>query len=434
MSRVSRTGYCLCILTITTWLIQFKLHHLSTPHITLQKPVPSHPHIIFILADDLGWNDVGFHGMNQIPTPNIDALAYSGVILHNYYTLHVCSPSRGALLTGMHPIHLGLQDSLLGSMTPSGLPLAFKLLPEYLKGDLGYATHIMGKWHLGAHRSMYTPIFRGFDSHVGFWHGQEDYFNHTSRAEHKGSRGYDFRRDMNISFSDDGKYVTDIITKESIKIIQNHNSARPLFLLVSHAAVHTPVQAHVSVTEQFSYINCSPAWHNKRQVFAAQLKSLDESVGHIVQVLQQEMMLENSIIVFSTDNGGAGDKYHGAVGSNFPLRGMKSGLFEGGIRGVGAVWSPLIQNQARISSEMMTIYDWLPTLYSAAGGQFTELPKMDGVDLWPAISKQQVSPRKIILHNSSSSKKVYALRVQNYKMAKITHKGNRGFNFWRSVH
>lgn len=138
------------------------------------------PHIIVIVADDLGWNDVGFHGSNQIPTPNIDALAYSGIILQNYYVNPICTPSRSALMTGLHPIHTGMQSGVLVGAAPYGLPLKHKILPQFLN-DLGYKSIAVGKWHLGSHSANYTPVNRGFDSHVGYWTGHEDYYDHTAQ-------------------------------------------------------------------------------------------------------------------------------------------------------------------------------------------------------------------------------------------------------------
>lgn len=149
-----------------------------------------------------GWNDVGFHGSGQIPTPNIDALAYSGLLLDKYYVTPICTPSRSALMTGKYPIHIGMHHGvninriysllelnslsydiqILKGAEPRGLPLNEKILPEYLQ-DLGYSTHIVGKWHLGFYKKEYTPTYRGFNSHVGYWSGHHDYFDHTAVEE-----------------------------------------------------------------------------------------------------------------------------------------------------------------------------------------------------------------------------------------------------------
>lgn len=136
------------------------------------------PNIIVIVADDLGWNDVGFHGSNEVKTPNIDALAYDGQILNNYYVNPICSPSRSALMTGMYPIHTGLQHGVIGMGQDRGIPLNFTLLPEFLH-NLGYQSHAVGKWHLGYSRAEYLPTKRGFGSHYGYWAGMQDYYSHT---------------------------------------------------------------------------------------------------------------------------------------------------------------------------------------------------------------------------------------------------------------
>lgn len=127
-----------------------------------------------------GFNDVSFHGSSQIPTPNIDALAISGVILNSYYVSPICTPSRTAIFSGRHPIHTGMQHNVIYGTTPYGFPLQYKILPEYLK-ELGYSTHLVGKWHMGHFRRKYTPTCRGFDSHYGHWTGHKDYYDNTAQ-------------------------------------------------------------------------------------------------------------------------------------------------------------------------------------------------------------------------------------------------------------
>ncbi|KAK6642048.1 hypothetical protein RUM44_013771 [Polyplax serrata] len=377
------------------------------------------PHIIFILADDLGWNDVGFHGSGEIPTPNIDALAYNGLILNNYYVLPVCTPSRSALMTGRHPIHNGMQHRVLFGMETRGLPLSEKLLPEYLQ-KLGYSTHIVGKWHLGFYRKEYTPTYRGFESHIGFWTGHQDYYDHT--AEEERLWGLDMRQGMYPAWHFHGRYSTHVYTSESVRIIKNYNSTKPLFLYVSHAAVHSgnkynPLPAPDSTVDKLDYIR-----NYNRRKFAAMVNELDTSVGKIITALKDAKMLRNSIIVFSTDNGGPANGLNYNAASNWPLRGVKNTLWEGGVRGVAVMWTHKIgQGSIRLSKQMMHISDWLPTLYAAAGGDVRDLgDKLDGYNMWDALGKEQPSPRAEVLHNIDDIFANAALTVNDWKLVKGT--------------
>ncbi|KAK9297061.1 hypothetical protein QLX08_009083 [Tetragonisca angustula] len=353
------------------------------------------PHIVFILADDLGWNDVGFHGSGQIPTPNIDALAYSGLLLDRYYVTPICTPSRSALMTGKHPIHTGMQHGVLKCAEPRGLPLHEKLLPEYLR-ELGYSTHIVGKWHLGFYTKEYTPTYRGFDSHLGFWSGHHDYFDHS--AVESPYWGLDMRRGLDPAWDLHGQYSTDVFTKEAVRLIDNHNTSRPMFLYLAHAAVHSgnpynPLPAPDQDVSKFTTI-----FNYDRRRFAGMLSKLDESVGHVVEALRKRGMLKDSIIVFSTDNGGPPAGFNLNAASNWPLRGTKNTLWEGGVRGAGLIWSPKLVRPGRVSRQLLHISDWLPTLVTAAGGNPSNL-SIDGLDLWYALSEDTESPRKMVLHN-----------------------------------
>ncbi|XP_059093885.1 arylsulfatase B-like isoform X1 [Tigriopus californicus] len=385
------------------------------------------PHIIMIVADDLGWNDVGFHGSNQIPTPNIDALAYSGTILHNYYVNPICTPSRSALMTGLHPIHTGLQSGVLVGAAPYALPLSHKLMPEFLASHLGYATHGVGKWHLGSHRAAYTPTKRGFLSHVGYWTGHEDYYDHTAQELYQpvNGWGYDFRRNMSVAWEDFGNYATDIFTNEALDVIHHHNVSQPLFLYLAHLAVHSantyqPLQAPSEVVEKFSYIS-----DKNRRTFAGMLYKLDESVGRVVKLLQDRQMLQDSIIVFTTDNGGPAGGFDVNWASNWPLRGVKDTLWEGGVRGAGFIWSPLLKMKSRVSNQMMNIQDWLPTLYKGAGGNPNDLPMLDGMNLWDSLSEDSASPRNLMLHNIDDKRSIASLRVAEWKFTRGSSYGGK---------
>nr|CAD7439586.1 unnamed protein product [Timema bartmani] len=383
------------------------------------------PHIIFILADDYGWNDVGFHGSNQIPTPNIDALAYSGVILHNYYVLPVCTPSRAALMTGRHPIHNGMQHEVLYAQCPWGLPLSEKLLPEYLK-EMNYSTRMVGKWHLGHFKAVYTPTYRGFDSHYGYWVGHQDYYDHTSQ-ENPLYWGYDMRHGVNnVSWSSYGRYTTDLFSEEAVRIIQDHDDSQPLFLYLAHLATHSgnpymPLQAPAEVVHQFDYIN-----DTRRRTFAGMVSKLDESVGMVVSALKEKGMLDNSVIVFSTDNGGPTNGFDNNVASNWPLRGVKDTIWEGAIRGVGLVWSPLIPGPSRVANHLMHIQDWLPTLLGAANYTGDSLTGLDGQNMWPTITQNETQPYDDLLLQIDNIRQFAALRSGDWKLIKgNTYNGNQ---------
>ncbi|XP_056639483.1 arylsulfatase J isoform X2 [Diorhabda sublineata] len=375
------------------------------------------PNIIFILADDLGWNDVGFHGSNQIPTPNIDALAYSGIILQNYYVNPICTPSRSALMTGKHPIHTGMQHTVLYGAEARGLPLNEKLLPQYLN-DLGYDSYIVGKWHLGSYKREYTPLYRGFKSHIGFWTGHHDYNEHT--AVEKPGWGLDMRRNLSVAYDLHGNYSTDIFTQESVRIIHEHDSNKPFFLYIAHAAVHSgnpynPLPAPDNLIKTFTDIDD----YNRRR-FAAILTKLDDSVGAVVKALYDSGKLENSIIIFSSDNGGPAAGFNLNAASNFPLRGVKNTLWEGGVRAAGLLWSPLLEKPHRIAKQSMHIVDWLPTIIDAAGGNSRHICNIDGITQWNALSKDTPSIRKEILHNIDDIYGNSAITVGPWKLLQGT--------------
>lgn len=375
----------------------------------------SKPNIVVIVADDLGWDDVSFHGSRQIPTPNIDALAFGGIILNNYYVSPICTPSRSALMTGRHPIHTGLQHSVIVGSEPYGLGLNETIMPQYFK-QLGYATRMVGKWHLGFFAKEYTPLYRGFDSHFGYWLGAEDYFSHNAWAT-KDENGLDFRRDMEV-YNDSGKYSTEEFTKEAVSVIENHDTSKPLFLYLAHQAVHSanpgdPIQAPQKYIDRFGYIK-----NEHRRKFAGVVSALDDSIGNLTLALYDKGILNNTIIVFTTDNGGPAAGFDMNYASNWPLKGVKATIWEGGVRGVGFAWSQLFNPDARerVSKDMIHICDWLPTLYRAAGGDPTTLKNSDGMDVWDTLSKSKPSPRTEILHNIDPVVGQGAIRVGDMKL------------------
>ncbi|XP_065206165.1 arylsulfatase B-like [Planococcus citri] len=381
--------------------------------------------VVVIVADDLGWNDVSFHGSNQFLTPNIDALAYSGVILHNYYVLPLCSPSRSAFMTGVHPIHSGMYHRVLLANTPYGLPLDLKILPQYLK-EYGYKTRAVGKWHLGHYKKVYTPTYRGFDSHFGYWTSHEDYYHHDE-IDLMSTKGYDFRRGMNTTWNHDGQYATDLFTQESVDIISSHNTSEPLFLYLAHLACHSanprqPLQAPPEIIEKFSYIK-----NKQRRIFAAMVWKLDESVGKVVQALADKNMLEDTIIIFTTDNGGPAAGFNQNQASNWPLRGVKDTIWEGGVRGASFVWSADLPH-SKVSNALMHIQDWLPTILGAVDENVeknsTLLEGLDGRNMWPVLKGDKDSEYDELIIQRDLVRGISALRKNNWKVVKgNTYKG-----------
>lgn len=345
--------------------------------------------------------------MEQIPTPNIDALALSGIALNNYYVQPLCTPSRAALMTGKYPIHTGMQQYVIKASEPYGVSLSEKFLPQYL-GEEGYATHAVGKWHLGSFKEAYTPLKRGFETYYGFWKGKKDYYSYINLASHE-MWGYDLRNMMKVAHGDFGRYSTDLFTEHAVDIIENHNVSRPLFLYLAHQAVHAgnkydPIQAPDRLVNKFWHIK-----NSKRRKFAGMLSKLDESVGRVVSALQRRSMFKDSIIVFTTDNGGAAAGYDKNAASNWPLRGVKSTLWQGGVRGAGFVWSLLLNKRSYVYPGLIHITDLFPTLYSMAGGDTNHLENIDGVNMWPALNGNLSSPRQEVLLNIDGQNKYSAL-------------------------
>ncbi|XP_068081821.1 arylsulfatase B [Anabrus simplex] len=369
------------------------------------------------MENTLGWNDVSFHGSDQIPTPNIDALAYNGIILNNHYVQAICTPSRSALMTGRYPIHTGMQGYPILAAEPRGLPDG-KILPQYLK-ELGYVTRAIGKWHLGFHRKELTPTFRGFDSHMGYWSGFVSYYDYILQDTYSEGEfsGFDLRRNLTSAWDLVGRYATDVFTDEAVRLIQNHDVRDPLFLYMAHLAPHAGnkgklLEAPQSVINKFNYI----ADPNRRS-YAAMVSKLDESVGRVVQALQRRNMLQTSIIIFLSDNGAPTVGVFRNWGSNWPLRGVKETLWEGGVKGLGLIWSPILHQVPRVSHQLMHITDWLPTLYSAAGGDASQMDStLDGVDQWESLVYNLVSRREEVLVNIDEKARNAAIRLHNWKL------------------
>ncbi|XP_049275425.1 arylsulfatase B [Rhipicephalus sanguineus] len=342
----------------------------------------------------------------------MDALASMSVVLNNYYVQQECTPSRASLMTGLFPIHHGLHYPLMPAST-SGLPLQMKLLPEHLK-DLGYETHMVGKWHLGYSSFNATPTRRGFDSFYGYLNGFNDYYQHL--LEYGDHKGLDFWNNTEPLPLEDDTYATTRFAERARSIIRNRDKSKPMFLYLAEQATHSaysPVslQAPDANVEKFTYIG-----DQNRAIYAGMVDALDQSIGSLMEALEEAGMLSNTLLVFSADNGalpyGPGQNY----GFNWPLRGTKLSLWEGSLRAAAFVWSPLLDNSPRVSTDLMHVSDWLPTLYSAAGGDIEGLGNIDGVDMWQALHMVGLSPRTELLHDIDADAGTAAIRYEDYKL------------------
>ncbi|XP_065297104.1 arylsulfatase B-like isoform X2 [Dermacentor albipictus] len=373
------------------------------------------PNIVMILADDLGWHDVSYHGSDQIPTPNIDVLAMDGVVLANNYVQPLCTPSRAALLTGYYPIHTGTQHSSFRSADPAGLDPDLKLLPEYLK-DLGYSTHMVGKWHLGFSKEEYTPTSRGFDTFYGVYNGEVDYWTHFSRDPALDLSGHALKANRRPLLEEMGRYLTALFVKEAAAIIGSRNSSKPFFLYFAPTAVHCgglndSLQAPKEYVAKYAYLG-----DYDRQVFAGSLAELDNAVGAIVEALYKGGLLNNTVIAFSTDNGGAPVGFSRNTSPNWPLRGSKGTVAEGGVRGPGFLWTPRLATRAKATKQLFHITDWLPTFYAAAGGNMKNVPQIDGVNQWQSLTLGAPWPRKEVLYNIDPVWGQSAIRGERFKI------------------
>ncbi|NXN83165.1 ARSI Arylsulfatase, partial [Bombycilla garrulus] len=355
-----------------------------------KSPPPSFtrpPHIIFILTDDQGYHDIGYHG-SDIQTPTLDRLAAEGVKLENYYIQPICTPSRSQLITGRYQIHTGLQHSIIRPRQPNCLPLDQVTLPQKLQ-EAGYSTHMVGKWHLGFYKKECLPTRRGFDTFLGSLTGNVDYYTYDN-CDGPGVCGYDLHEGEDVAWDQSGKYSTFLYAQRVSKILASRSPKEPIFIYVAFQAVHTPLQSPKEYIYRYRSMG-----NVARRKYAAMVTCMDEAVKNITWALKKYGYYDNSVIVFSTDNGG--QTFSG--GSNWPLRGRKGTYWEGGVRGIGFVHSPLIKRKRRTSRALVHITDWYPTLVSLARGNLSNVQGLDGYDVWPAISEGKESPRTEILHN-----------------------------------
>ena len=346
------------------------------------------PNIIIILTDDLGWGDVSYNG-GPINTPNIDKLAKDGVQMNRFYAAPTCSPTRAALMTGINSLENGVIRPFDNPTADRyGLPLRYKIMPEYLK-DAGYQTALSGKWHLGMFSDEYLPLNRGFDSTYGHLGGGIGYFDHALSGRK------DWHRNGEV-LHEDG-YSTTLIANEAIRLIENADDSTPIFLYVAFNAPHTPIEAEEKFINKLSHIQ-----DKKERLYAANIMTLDFEIGNIMNAIESKGILEETIIIFFSDNGPVYDVDPIAAtiasdvvdskGNTLGLRGSKGSAYEGGIRVPAIIYYKGVLEDA-ISNQFIFVDDILPTLLSALNiRSYSE--SFTGIDHWSNLITNNVVPPK----------------------------------------
>ena len=355
------------------------------------QPAAPPPHIVYILADDLGWKDVGFHG-SDIRTPNIDKLAATGVKLEQFYAQPMCTPTRASLMTGRYPLRYGLQTLVILPDQTYGLPTTERLLPQALK-EVGYTTALVGKWHLGHAKREYWPRQRGFDYHYGPLIGEIDYFTHEMHGQRDWYRN-------NRPLKEKG-YVTTLLGQDAVRLIGKHDPAKPLFLYLAFTAPHTPYQAPKEYLDRYKNVQ-DPS----RRAYSAMISAMDDQIGNVVQALEARGMRDNTIIVFHSDNGGmrsamfAGQiETKGALpADNGPFRDGKGSLYEGGTRVASLLNWPAKVKPATID-QTMHVVDMFPTLAKLAGTKPKAASRSTASTCGRPSRKAKPSPRQEVVYN-----------------------------------
>jgi arylsulfatase A-like enzyme len=367
------------------------------------------PHIVHIVADDLGWKDVGFNGCTDIRTPHLDTLATQGAKLTTFYVQPMCTPTRAALMTGRYPYRYGLQTAVIPSVSAYGLDTSEWLMPQCLK-EAGYKTAIIGKWHLGHADQKYWPKQRGFDYQYGAMIGELDYFTHKEHDV------LDWYRD-NQPVEEQG-YTTELLGNDAVRLIESHDPQTPLYLYLAFNAPHTPYQAPEEYVGRYSGIQ-DPT----RRTYAAMVTCLDDQIGRVVAALENRGMRDNTLIVFHSDNGGTNNPlFAGVIADtskmkipcdNGPFRDGKASLYEGGTRVCAlANWPGQIEPQ--VVAGILHAVDLYPTFAALAGASTDNCKPLDGVNVWTTLSRGAASPRTEIIYNIEPFRA--AIRQGNWKL------------------
>ena len=372
------------------------------------------PNIVFIIADDMGWKDIGYHG-SEIQTPNLDRLAREGRIFDQHYVLPTCTPTRVGLLSGRYPSRFGVLSPAYGKIYDDDTVT----LPEALKRS-GYTSHISGKWHMGS-PPEFTPMKYGFTSSYGYFAGQIDPYTHRYKTGEKTWH-------RNDNYLDETGHATDLITNDAVRVIKARHT-KPFFLYVAYSVPHYPLM------EPKEWLAMYPEMMEaSRRWFAASVTHMDDGIGKIVNALDETGLRKNTLLVFVSDNGGqkswrSDTQYkgrytrlpHTVLGNNLPLRGWKGECYEGGVRVPGFVNWPHTISAGKIEAPVH-IVDWMPTLCHLVGFKAKRNLQWDGKNIWPIITGEttQVSERTLYWKTPNAS----AVRKGEWKLIISKKDGN----------
>jgi len=396
---------CIKSMTLLTITIVFSLLCFSSSAVEAQRRPPN---IVVIVADDMGYADIGVHGSKDIPTPNIDALAKAGIRFTDAYVSGpYCSPTRAGLLTGRYPQRFGHEFNL--DLSPAhndfGLPLSETTMADRLKAA-GYRTALFGKWHLGS-GDKYHPLARGFDEFFGFQGGQHSYLDTQAASRNPLLDGRKIVAETT--------YLTDAFTDRAVDFIKRQKT-QPFFLYLAFNAVHIPMQATDKYLARFMHIA-----DEQRRTYAAMLSAMDDGIGRTLAALRAEGLEENTLVIFFNDNGGptmAGTTINGS--SNAPLRGSKRQTWEGGIRVAFMIrWKGQLA-EGKIDSRPIIQLDVLPTALAAAGVNPQPQWKLDGVNLLPFLNGKLSGPPHEALYWRLGEN--MAIRKGNWKLVKTSER------------
>ena len=400
-----------------------KLFLIIAAHVMMYSNVPvlaqkqAKPNIIVILADDLGWGDVGFHG-SDIRTPHLDQLAKEGVVLNRYYVSPICSPTRAGLMTGRYPDRYGLRDNVIAPWLDFGIDTAEQFLPELL-ATAGYKNRAaIGKWHLGHSKRKYLPLNRGFTHFYGHYNGAIDYFTHEREGE------LDWHNDWESSY--DKGHATDLISDAAVRCIQQYKDDGPFFLYVAYNAPHGPLQAKEEDLLRYGYDPSKPAFgeakrvkqegrgNTRKQTYSAMVSQMDKGIGRILSALKEAGIDGNTVVLFHSDNGAEVN----LAGSSGGLRGAKFQEWDGGVRAAAVIKWPDGFAGGWISDQLSGYVDVLPTLCAVAGVEAKPAKVLDGINILPTLTGREDISRAFYLGHGS-------VVVDDWKLVKANSGNDR---------